>query len=651
VSLTTFKHIGDVIDYTPSSALSAGEIVVEQDLIGQVVNDIAANEPGSLRIEGVINAPKLSTDVVAIGDVLYWDAGNSRCTKTASTHKIIGKASQASANGNSRVFVKLTPQNSSATAETISARIGVSGAMADGNGNAGNTVTYFPLSRLPVASTLTKVEFYNAAAAAHDVSIMVAVPSADGWDVSEHQVVNVSDVGVKTFTVADETLDPLELPANAMVGFYCSLSGAMRFYNDASDSPVRYWHDGYCYASGKASGSTAMVAYTYYNELKFAWEATAVRGSQTYAVDESFTGSTQPWQSGLPSGGASWTFGGSAVPSTAGIANRMYWQPSSNANKQTLQVDFQFTGATGIAAIGKEPCLNTASVDYGSILAADIALNQLTMYNPWNTGGTLPVVRHNSSLVNLTLAEDTPYRLELIIDGKTTTARITNIGSGVFDEFTYGPDNLQGYGHGRPAIFAISAGVQFDRVRWWMDDMSPLFVIYGDSITEGSGVVDHQDCFAELLVDQVSGNGWYSGDGGVTAVSCTKAFIQDTTIIMPKYAIFYGGANNSGSDAERDNYAIDMGRFVTAANALGVTPLVMLPTPDSDSAKDTRLDVMRAAALANGVDVIRSDLALGAPDGSTYNAGLMNDSTHPNAAGHAALAARCNSDAPEAFGG
>jgi predicted RecA/RadA family phage recombinase len=110
MSLTTYKQRGEVIDYTPGSAVSAGDIVVQVDLIGQAVTDIAANTQGSLRIEGVINAPKLSTDVVAIGDVLYWDAGNSRCTKTASTHKIIGKALEVAGNGVTEVDVKLTPQ-------------------------------------------------------------------------------------------------------------------------------------------------------------------------------------------------------------------------------------------------------------------------------------------------------------------------------------------------------------------------------------------------------------------------------------------------------------------------------------------------------------------------------------------------------------
>ncbi|MCA9132938.1 MAG: DUF2190 family protein [Planctomycetales bacterium] len=110
MSLTTFRQTGDLIDYTPSGAASAGDIVVQSELVGQVVADLAAGQKGALRIEGVITAPKLSSDEVDIGDVLYWDAGNSRCTTTASTHKIMGKAVSAAGSGATSVDVKLTPQ-------------------------------------------------------------------------------------------------------------------------------------------------------------------------------------------------------------------------------------------------------------------------------------------------------------------------------------------------------------------------------------------------------------------------------------------------------------------------------------------------------------------------------------------------------------
>ena len=110
MSLTTYRSAGDLIDYTPGANVSAGDIVVQGELCGQVVADLLAGEKGALRVEGIIKAPKLSTDVVAIGAVLYWDAGNSRCTTTASTHNMIGKAVTAAGSGVTEVELKLTPQ-------------------------------------------------------------------------------------------------------------------------------------------------------------------------------------------------------------------------------------------------------------------------------------------------------------------------------------------------------------------------------------------------------------------------------------------------------------------------------------------------------------------------------------------------------------
>jgi predicted RecA/RadA family phage recombinase len=111
MSLTTYKQTGDLVDYVPGSNVSAGDIIVQVDLIGQVVADTASGARGALRIEGVINVPKLSSDVVAFGTVLYWDAGNSRATITASTHKLLGKAIAAAGNGVTRVDVKLCQQH------------------------------------------------------------------------------------------------------------------------------------------------------------------------------------------------------------------------------------------------------------------------------------------------------------------------------------------------------------------------------------------------------------------------------------------------------------------------------------------------------------------------------------------------------------
>lgn len=54
-----------------------------------------------------VNYAKLTTDVVAIGATLYFDAGNDRLTLTASTHKKAGVAATAAGNGVTTVDVHL----------------------------------------------------------------------------------------------------------------------------------------------------------------------------------------------------------------------------------------------------------------------------------------------------------------------------------------------------------------------------------------------------------------------------------------------------------------------------------------------------------------------------------------------------------------
>lgn len=107
MSLTTYVGQGSLIDYTPGSDASAGDIVVAGELVGQVVSDVASGKLGALRIEGIINAPKLSTDTTSVGTKLYWDAGNSRLTTTASTHKQAGWATSVTINGDTTVQCKL----------------------------------------------------------------------------------------------------------------------------------------------------------------------------------------------------------------------------------------------------------------------------------------------------------------------------------------------------------------------------------------------------------------------------------------------------------------------------------------------------------------------------------------------------------------
>lgn len=107
--MATYLHAGDIIDYTPSSAVSAGDVAVVGEIVGVATEDIAADELGSLTIEGVFALPKavLSTSAITAGTRLYWDASAEQVTETASTHQVAGYATKAATATATTVEVKL----------------------------------------------------------------------------------------------------------------------------------------------------------------------------------------------------------------------------------------------------------------------------------------------------------------------------------------------------------------------------------------------------------------------------------------------------------------------------------------------------------------------------------------------------------------
>lgn len=99
---------GDLIPFTLSGTLSAGDVVVLNDMVGICANDGVSGDQGYLAVEGTFGPITcLGTDVIGVGDDLWWDAGNSRLTLTASTHKYAGKAASVSGSGTTTVDLKL----------------------------------------------------------------------------------------------------------------------------------------------------------------------------------------------------------------------------------------------------------------------------------------------------------------------------------------------------------------------------------------------------------------------------------------------------------------------------------------------------------------------------------------------------------------
>jgi len=100
---------GDVIDYVNASGstITSGTAVLIGARLGVALADIANGATGSVQVEGVFTVPKLGTDVVAAGALLYWDNTNKRLTTTASGNTLSGFAVAAAGSGVTAVNIKI----------------------------------------------------------------------------------------------------------------------------------------------------------------------------------------------------------------------------------------------------------------------------------------------------------------------------------------------------------------------------------------------------------------------------------------------------------------------------------------------------------------------------------------------------------------
>lgn len=98
---------GNVLNYTATAAVASGAVVVIGKRIAIALADIAVGETGAITTEGVFTVAKLSTDAVGLGDLLYWDAANSRLTSTASGNTLAGFAAAPVGAGAGTVNIKI----------------------------------------------------------------------------------------------------------------------------------------------------------------------------------------------------------------------------------------------------------------------------------------------------------------------------------------------------------------------------------------------------------------------------------------------------------------------------------------------------------------------------------------------------------------
>ncbi len=106
-----FVHDGKSIDYTPGTDVTAGDVVVQEDLVGVAKLDIAADALGALAVAGVFDFPKATGggSAIAAGALVYWDVADSeaKADDESGANKLIGKIVAAAGDDDATVRVRL----------------------------------------------------------------------------------------------------------------------------------------------------------------------------------------------------------------------------------------------------------------------------------------------------------------------------------------------------------------------------------------------------------------------------------------------------------------------------------------------------------------------------------------------------------------
>lgn len=109
--MKNYRQHGDTLDFVaPSGGVVSGSPVRIGNLLVVPVVTAAVGVTFAGRIEGVFDVVKHgagSGQAWAAGDPVYWDAGNSRFTRTASGNLLAGVAVAAALTGDTAGAVKL----------------------------------------------------------------------------------------------------------------------------------------------------------------------------------------------------------------------------------------------------------------------------------------------------------------------------------------------------------------------------------------------------------------------------------------------------------------------------------------------------------------------------------------------------------------
>ena len=111
-----YQQLGVIANYTNSTgaAIASGQVVVVGQTLGVALVGIAIGAAGSVALEGVFDAPKVSGAVIAQGESLTWDVSagafddNAAIAATGDVTGPCAVAFEAAGNGVTTLAVKFT---------------------------------------------------------------------------------------------------------------------------------------------------------------------------------------------------------------------------------------------------------------------------------------------------------------------------------------------------------------------------------------------------------------------------------------------------------------------------------------------------------------------------------------------------------------
>lgn len=101
-----FVQEGKYIDYTASSDIAAGDVVVIGGIVGVANGAIATGTTGAVAVYGVYEVEKDSNAITA-GATVYWNSENGKASASSSGNTAMGKAVAAAGDSDTFVRVKL----------------------------------------------------------------------------------------------------------------------------------------------------------------------------------------------------------------------------------------------------------------------------------------------------------------------------------------------------------------------------------------------------------------------------------------------------------------------------------------------------------------------------------------------------------------